>query len=319
MDKILTAFDAWFHDLKKYGDIPAKGTIAGALIVLEKLKEQVSFEITDYTAKGGAQIMGVSGQAVRKLLADHNETRPFLSEGGRTNRGLRGDIESLLQVLRSSGFGDLKKSNRKKTATELQSYLVERIKDFHGRKRLTFVFNAEETAQQVVQHILELAKERGAHGQVAQYLVGAKLALRFPDLTIRNDSYSTADSQTGEAGDFKIRDTAFHVTVSPTLGHYDRCKANLEQGMRVYLLVPSAVVLAARQNVTNQLDDKRVSVCAIEEFVGQNIDELAEFSRIQFVDTLHQLLETYNRRVDEADSDKSLLVEIPYNLAPLTE
>jgi len=319
MDKILKAFEAWFDDLRKYGDIPAKGTIAGALVVLEKLKEHVSFEITDYTAKGGAQIAGVSGQAVKKILSDHNENRPFLSEGGRTNRGLPGDIKSLLQVLRSSGFGGLNKSNRKRTATELQSYLVERIRDFHGRKRLTFVFNSEETAQQVVQQILGLAKERGVHGQVAQYLVGAKLALRFPNQTIRNDSYSTADSQTGEAGDFKIRDTAFHVTVSPNFGHYDRCKANLEQGMRVYLLVPNDVVLAARQNVTNQLDDKRVSVCAIEEFVGQNIDELAEFSRAQFVDTLHRLLDIYNRRVDEADSDKSLLVEIPYNLAPSTE
>jgi hypothetical protein len=44
--------------------------------------------------------------------------------------------------------------------------------------------------------------QSGKDGPVAQYLVGAKLALRFPTEKIGNESYSTADVQLNRPGDF---------------------------------------------------------------------------------------------------------------------
>jgi hypothetical protein len=52
----------------------------------------------------------------------------------------------------------------------------------------------------------------------------------------------------------------------------------------------------------------------MESFIATNIDELSEFDGEKLVSGLRRLLETYNRRVDEVELDKSLLIEIPRNL-----
>ena len=49
---------------------------------------------------------------------------------------------------------------------------------------------------------------------MAQYLVGAKLSIRFPNIEIRNDISSTQDEISGSPGDFVVNDAAFHVTVA---------------------------------------------------------------------------------------------------------
>lgn len=59
--------------------------------------------------------------------------------------------------------------------------------------------------------MLAEARQTGKEGPAAQHLVGAKLALRFPDMKVSNASYSTADDQSGRLGDFQIGDTSFHV------------------------------------------------------------------------------------------------------------
>src|SRR5687767_6884869 len=88
-----TAFAEWYAGLRLYaGGFPARGTIGGALVVLERLKVACDLNIDAHTAQGGAQIAGASGAAVTTLLERFGEMRPFLSEGGRTNRGLRGDV-----------------------------------------------------------------------------------------------------------------------------------------------------------------------------------------------------------------------------------
>jgi hypothetical protein len=151
-------------------------------------------------------------------------------------------------------------------------------------------------------------------GAVAQYLIGAKLQLRFPELKVSNDSFSTADDQLGRKGDFLIGDTAFHVTVAPMQAVYDKCKSNLDAGYRVYLLVPEDKVVGARQNAEVVAAGK-ISVEAIESFVGQNIEELSTFAQKKLLVRLLKLLQTYNERVDAAEADKSMLIEIPGNLA----
>jgi hypothetical protein len=161
--------------------------------------------------------------------------------------------------------------------------------------------------------LLSAARDTGKEGPVAQHLVGAKLQLRFPDIAVGNESYSTADEQLGRPGDFYIGDTAFHVTVAPMIGVYEKCKHNLENGYRVFLLVPERAVTGARQNA-ELMGPGRIAVESIESFVGQNIEELSYFSRDKLKNGFRRLLETYNDRVDAAETDKSMLVEIPRNL-----
>jgi hypothetical protein len=137
--------------------------------------------------------------------------------------------------------------------------------------------------------------------------------LRFPGIAIGDSSYSTADNQLGRPCNFHIGDTAFHVTVAPMPAHYEKCQQNLNDGLRVYLLVPDRILNGARQNAELLMPGK-IAVESIESFVSQNIDELSAFSKKQLAAGFKLLLETYNKRVDASEVDKSILIDLPKNL-----
>lgn len=140
--------------------------------------------------------------------------RPFLSEGGRTNRGGPGDIGRMLEALRPLGLESLPAGERERVPGGLQQFLVARIRDWHNRQRLTFAFDSSQTSWQIVHELLSQARETGKEGPVAQYLAGAKPQLRYPRIEVQNFSFSTSDVQQGRARDFLIGNTAFHVTVA---------------------------------------------------------------------------------------------------------
>ena len=141
------------------------------------------------------------------------------------------------------------------------------------------------------------------------------MELRFPDLEIENKSYSTADDQFGRPGDFLVNDTAFHITVAPMDPLYEKCKKNYEDGLRVFLLVPERNLDGARLHANEALPDK-IAVQSIESFISQNIEELSEFSTDKIKSGFRRLLETYNKRVDLIENNKSFLIEIPKSLTP---
>ena len=95
--------------------------------------------------------------------------------------------------------------------------------------------------------------------------------------------------------------------------HYDKCKANVQMGYDVYLLVPDRLMIGARQN-TEGLLPGRISVQSLEAFISQNLEELSHFARPERAAGFRDLLQTYNTRVDAIETDKSLLIEIPHNL-----
>lgn len=303
-------FRDWFAGLKKYSGFPAKGTISGALVILDRLKKEFTLDINAHTAKGGSQISGASGDAVRRILAEFGETRPFVSEGGRTNRGLRGDIRGMLEALEASNLKSLPQGSRAKALEEFQKILVKKVQDFHNQQRLKIPYDSAKTTWQAIFDLLQTARETNKEGPVAQYLIGAKLQIRFPDHKIENQSYSTADQQLNRPGDFLVGNTAFHVTVAPMPAVFDKCKTNVKDGLRVYLLVPARSAVGAKQ-IADQTIPGQISVEAIESFVAQNIDELSEFSKAHVASEFRRLLETYNSRVDAVEIDKSMMIEMP--------
>jgi Domain of unknown function (DUF4928) len=309
----ITAFRQWYDSLKLYGNFPAKGTVGGALVVLERLQHNFDLSIESHTASGGSQISGIGGAAVKAILERFDETRPFLQEGGRTNRGLRGDIKRLLEAVKSANLERLSKAQRNEILSELQGFLIARVHDYHDLQRLEIIYDPSKSTWQCICDLLDAARENGKDGPVAQYLVGAKLQLRFPTLQISNESFSTADTQLGRHGDFYIGSTVLHVTVAPMPTIYDKCKRNLRDGFKVYLLVRNKDVVGTKQNAENTAPGQIV-VESIEGFISQNLDELAIFSEDGRASEFRQLLETYNRRVDAAELNKSLMVEIPPNL-----
>ena len=88
---------------------------------------------------------------------------------------------------------------------------------------------------------------------------------------------------------------------------FEKCKDNLERGLRVYLLVPDAIAIGRRQN-TALVAGGRIAVESIESFVATNVDELCEFDGNRLKSGFRRLLETYNARVDGVELDKSMLI-----------
>jgi hypothetical protein len=316
-DQALHILCDWWDALPTYkqnSGLPAQGTLAGALVVLDRLQSAYSLDLEAHTAEGGAQIAGLGRSKTTEILARFGENRPFLEEGGRTNRGTPKNIRALLEALAPLKLDALSQAARNAILVEMQRWLVvEKVSEYFNRERVKFDFVPEQTAWQTIHDILAAAKMVGKEGQVAQYLVGAKLALRFPDVPVRNDLYSTSDAQSGLPGDFVLGSTVFHVTVSPMPAHYDKCKANVQMGYDVYLLVPDRLMIGARQN-TEGLLPGRISVQSLEAFISQNLEELSHFARPERPAGFRALLQTYNTRVDAIETDKSLLIEIPHNL-----
>jgi hypothetical protein len=317
LDVALAAISKWFDALERYADdFPAKGTISGALVVLERLKQDYNLNIDAHTAKGGSQIKGASGAAVKRILAGFGEPRRFVSEGGRTNRGLRGDIRTMLQALCAASLDKLVLSERNTILETLQRLLTGKVTSFFELQRLDCKYSPNLSAYQFVSGILKAARERGKEGAVAQYLVGAKLQLRFPAQDIENKCASTADAPQDKHGDFCVGGTIFHVTVAPMPPLVEKCQQNLEENLRPWLLVPERSTGLFRAEIEQRLTGP-FTLSSIENFVAQNVSELAGFSDELLPKQLLQLLEIYNERVAAVEIDRSMQIETPSPLLRL--
>jgi hypothetical protein len=111
-------------------------------------------------------------------------------------------------------------------------------------------------------------------------------------------------------GDFQIGNAVYHVTAAPGQGVVRKAADNVKMGLRPILLVPEtekqrARVLADLENVGSS-----VTIIAIEDFVAVNIIELSSTNNSDFFDTLGKIVNEYNRRVFEAETDQSLKIEV---------
>lgn len=207
-------------------------------------------------------------------------------------------------------MANLSDDDKDRALEKMQSFLADKAKEIFNSEKISFDYKKGMTSRAVVSTILESGQKREKAGAVAEYLVGAKLALRFPDYDIRNSAASAADDQANEQGDFQINDSVFHVTISPNRGHYDKCQRNLANDLRVFLLVPDNMLAGARQNAYLEMGSQ-VSVEAIESFVSQNIEEISDFANERIACNIKSLLEKYNERVAEVETDLSLQIKIP--------
>ena len=290
-----------------------RGNIAGGLVILENLRSDLVLDIVGQRAARSDQLRNATPANVGNILARFNETRILSREAGRTNRGLMTNLAPLLAALSESDIAELTVEDRAAAIDAMQSFLVDRAKDVFNADWISFDYNSGASSREIISKILQVARERQKAGDVAEYLVGAKLALRFPTYDIRNSAASAADEQTDEQGDFQINDCVFHVTVAPTQGHYDKCRQNVANGLRVFMLVPDNRLLGTRQNAEQEIGDG-ISVESIQSFVSQNIEELSEFASGKVAQNIKLLLEKYNERVGQVESDLSLRIRIPASL-----
>lgn len=111
-------------------------------------------------------------------------------------------------------------------------------------------------------------------------------------------------------GDFVIGQLVYHVTGAPSLNVVAKCAGNIQAGKHPVLLVPAtkhtnARALAEELGISNQ-----VTILTIEDFVGMNIIELAVEQRRDFRQVLSEIIDLYNERIAEAETDRSAQIDL---------
>lgn len=311
--------DQWYESKRnKKGKVNTNVMCVG-LILADHMAEGVPILETTYRAE--SQVKSIGASRIRQILARHGETRRFRSEAGRTSRGSLPLAHALAPIISdaaaAAGYGKLSDDDQAHVRNALQAWFVDKVQtDYFGMQRLTAAIDPALPVRVNIAELLEAARTQGGNnaGAVAQHLVGAKLAMRFPDEAVSNHGYTTADVQTSRPGDFSIGDTAIHVTMSPIEALFTKCSQNLADGYRPIVLVPENRLVAGRQIAETTGVGSRVSVQAIEDYVGNNVEEIGGLSESGVRAELKKLLETYNTRVDAVESDPSLLIDIPGNL-----
>jgi len=308
----LQRFGEWCDDQKQQGDLPVRSRVYAALVTLDRLLDDYNLDRQVHTTSSGAQVKMQTPNNVSKILARFGETRPIPAEAGRTSRGSLHAAEELLEALQLTSLDELGNEARNPVLTRMMEHLVWVAGEYHERARIEVEYDPTRNATQIIADALDKAENKA--GAVAQHLVGAKLQIRLDDIDVPNHGYSTADVQTGRRGDFEINDSVFHVTVAPMDGHYEKCVKDLRAGYEVHLMVRDSMKGSIRQ-IAHETHDPNISVQSIEGFIGQNLNEIAVFSRDAFKKQFKALLDLYNERVAAVESDKSLLIEIPENLS----
>ena len=157
--------------------------------------------------------------------------------------------------------------------------------------------------------ILENAKGRSG-GVVEQQLVGAKLARRFKGMDIPNHPAHAGDRQTERAGDFAISQSVYHVTSAPSRDVLQKCVKNIKAGLHPILLIPCEQKNKAQVLAQDEGIDRKLIIISIEDFVALNIIELATEESKDFFSVLKEIVEIYNTRLAEVETDLSLRIEV---------
>jgi hypothetical protein len=198
-----------------------------------------------------------------------------------------------------------------------EKWLTSKVRVLFAKRKLGIQVDPREPVFVAVSRILNATRERNSGNAVARHLVLTTLAHRFkdnPKVKIDNFNTTAADKHLDRDGDFRIGDTAFHVTVGPTSLHIDKCGENIKNGLRPILLVPTDEIERAKHLAEDKNLQDRISIVSIESFVGQNVEELGEFTKEKVLPQITAILKEYNRRVGEAESDQSLQIKMPKNV-----
>src|SRR5882672_2970223 len=295
LEKIL---DEWLVSCTRKGKI-SRNTIAIGIVILDRLRSESPLNKSEVLSSGG-EITG-SRAGLYKILAKYGLPEKYLKEV--TTRQAPQDGQRLLASLDYGGvFEKLSRKQRDQALRQAIQKLQARAREWLARQHLKIPCDRQNSPANWVHSILEEAKGRSG-GKVEQHLVGAKLEQRHPNITIPNHPGHAADIPTSRSGDFRVGDACYHVTASPTLSLLKKAMSNLVSGLFPILLVPSSQVAKAKHLAEAQGIDTRVEVFAIEDFLAQNIIEMSDGRQQDFAATLKSIIEKYNRRLEEVETD----------------
>lgn len=264
----------------------------------------------EWLTGGGGQIKGASGAAAQKVLSDYGVTRVLSSEGGRTSRGSLGYADTYIKLLNSlhaSGDGD---------TAAIEAWWVARVVDFFNATPFELRFDPGKNLRAVIRGLIAQAAKRQQEmagtqvvGTMLQHLVGAKLELCLPGVTIKHHNSSTADAPGGRSGDFLIESAAIHVTTAPGDPLMNKCKENLRTGtLHPIVLTTYDRLAAADQSAQMAGIRDNVEILDVEQFIATNLLELGGFASAKRRVKVEELIGKYNAIIDATGEDASFKI-----------
>lgn len=290
----------------------AKGALCVGLAITREARERglpVAFD--ELLTENKGQVSSLGKSRIQKILGDYGILRVLAEEGGRTNRGNMGLAQRYLEFLNKGGY-------KKNDIRQIESWWVDRVRDFFAGKPLTMKFDPSRSIRSIVRDLIGVAEKRQSQnrggkivGAVLQHLVGAKLSLVAPSCDVsRMHGASVADDVSDRDGDFSFGDVVIHVTSAPGEAVIRKCKRNLDGGSHPILITTSKQVAAAETMAENAEIAQRLEVWDVEQFLSTNLHEHGLFKQEGRKDVARKLVEAYNAIVDACETDPSLKIEL---------
>lgn len=284
----------------------SRNTIAVGIVVLDHLRRQCPTSPDELFSKGG-ELKG-SRSGLPNTLERYRIPRKFLKEA--TTRQAHQDARVLAEELQyGKNLASLAPEERERQLQKGLALLASHAHTWLGRQPIKVSCDRQESPASWIASILDKAKGRSG-GVVEQHLVGAKLQHRHPGIVVPNNPGHAGDTQTGRSGDFPLKDVSYHVTATDGKEATERCKQNIGSGVHPVLVVPRRYLENARVRADVAGIQDRVSILAIEDFMTQNIIEMSTNQQQDFFSTLKAIIDEYNRRLEEVETDMSLKIEL---------
>lgn len=290
------SFPAWMDEHMRKGETDVPARLLTLLGLLECLRAAPALDIDKHKAKSGMQLLDHNG-FVDKALARFGAVSPVQEKGRRSNN-LHAWAKPLFDWLRRSGFQENQRCANDDLLHWAQKKAAERLAVINEDKPLIARYNRG-TAVAVIADLLDQAREKKRAKDVAEYMVGAKLELRFGVGIVTPKNVNTPSGV--NLADFRIGNMAIEVTTveRPDKAHLEQLAEILSNtGLQVWFLTR----LRDRERWQTAIDAmfgeqaSRIVVADVETFVGQNVTEIGGFQTQDVHNELARLFEQYSRR-----------------------
>jgi hypothetical protein len=285
--------------------VKGKGSLAVVLVVTrEAIEKGLSLNSKALVTPGHGQVKGLSGSAVQKILNEHGVKQKLATEGGRTSRGSISIMEKYVDFLNGMSV------NEDFDLPMIESWWVDRVNEFLAGKPFKLHADPSKSIAYVVHDLLSQAEIRQHEGQgtmfegaLMQHLVGAKLTLALPNISLKSFGFSVKDEANSRPGDFVIEDVVIHVTAAPSENLLQKCADNLNAKLKP-IVVTTNMGVTSCQSLSKIVNiEGRVDFFDIEQFIAMNIYEISGFSPKKRDITVNDLIVTYNKIVQECETD----------------
>jgi hypothetical protein len=279
--------------------VPAR--IQAAMALLEKLRDSPELKLTAHKRANSSGIDSHEryGDRVHERLA----IAAINKNHGRRSSNVGGWGQALLDRIGAAGFRAADPASKGVMIDHAQEALCSILRAILDQEPLDARPKGR-TAEAVVRDLLRQAEAKGKSGEVAQYLVGAKLQLRL-GLEIPVVAYNVGDRRShadasARTGDFEVEDSTIEVALGlPDDKHLAQVAHALEDTDLEFWLLTRHDRVETWKNELGKfegVDMKRVIVSGVESFIGQNISEMGGFSSGGKANRFADLVSLYNER-----------------------